>query len=90
MDARRILAIIGLCAWGALIATTVVVAFTVDENTHALFNGLIAADIMVPVLIWVLMMIIRAVKRRREQLYEEYEESAKHRNNDKNTKQGKK
>ena len=75
MDARRILAIIGLCAWGALIATTIVVAFTVDESTHALFNGLIAADIMVPVLIWVLLMIIRAVKRRREQ-YSEFEDNS--------------
>lgn len=90
MDARRILAIIGLCAWGALIATTVVVAFNVDENTHALFNGLIAADIIVPVLIWVLLMIIRAVKRRREQFYEEYEESTKHKDNDNDSKQGKK
>ena len=70
MEARRILAIIGLCAWAALIITTIVVAFTVDETTHALFNGLIAADIIVPVLIWVLMMIARAIKRRREQYYE--------------------
>lgn len=66
MTARRILAIIALCAWGALIAATVIVAFTVNEETHALFNGLIACDIILPVLIWVLLMIGRAVRRKRE------------------------
>ena len=78
MNAKRILAVIGLCAWGALIVTTVIVAFVVDENTHALFNGLIAADIIVPVLIWVLLMIARAVKRRREQYYEHDDEETRH------------
>lgn len=75
MTSKRILAIIGLCAWAALIIATIVVAFIVDEKTHALFNGLIAADIIVPVLIWVLLMIGRAVKRRREQ-YSEFENDA--------------
>ena len=75
MTSKRILAIIGLCAWAALIIATIVVAFIVDEKTHALFNGLIAADIIVPVLIWVLLMIGRAVKRRREQ-YSEYEDNS--------------
>ena len=76
MTSKRILAIIGLCAWAALIIATIVVAFIVDEKTHALFNGLIAADIIVPVLIWVLLMIGRAVKRRREQ-YSEFEDNSK-------------
>ena len=67
MNARRILAIIGICAWAALIITTVIVAFIVDENTHALFNGLIAADIILPVLIWVLLMLGRWMRKRREQ-----------------------
>lgn len=75
MTSKRILAIIGLCAWAALIITTIVVAFIVDEKTHALFNGLIAADIIVPVLIWVLLMIGRAVKRRREQ-YSEFDDNS--------------
>ena len=75
MTSKRILAIIGLCAWAALIIATIVVAFIVDEKTHALFNGLIAADIIVPVLIWVLLMIGRAVKRRREQ-YSEFEDNS--------------
>lgn len=72
MNAKRILAIIGICAWAALIITTIVVAFIVDENTHALFNGLIAADIILPVLIWVLLMIGRAVRKRRGQ-YSDFE-----------------
>lgn len=67
MSAKRILAIIGICAWAALIITTIVVAFIVDENTHALFNGLIAADIILPVLIWILLMIGRWMKKRRDQ-----------------------
>ncbi len=70
MNARRILAIIGICAWAALIITTVIVAFIVDENTHALFNGLIAADIILPVLIWVLLMLGRWMRKRREQYSE--------------------
>ncbi len=82
MDAKRILAIIGLCAWGALIITTIIVAFIVDEKTHALFNGLIAADIILPVLIWVLLMIGRAVKRRREQ-YSEFENNSHEEDNNK-------
>ncbi|GEM_PF-5542368 len=72
MKIRQILAIIGLCAWGALIVATLVVAFTVDDNTRGLFNGLIAADIIVPVLIWIMLWIVRSVMKKRQER-EDYE-----------------
>ena len=72
MKIRQILAIIGLCAWGALIVATLIVAFTVNDDTRGIFNGLIAADIIVPVLIWVMLMIARSILKKKQER-EDYE-----------------
>ena len=65
MTVKRVLAIIALCGWGVLIALTVIFAFIDSRVTNAAFKWLIAADIILPVLIWVLMMIGRRVRNTR-------------------------
>lgn len=66
MTVKRVLAIIALCGWGALIALTVIFAFVDSRVTNAAFKWLIAADIILPVLIWVLMMIGKRVRNTRK------------------------
>lgn len=63
MNVKRVLAILALCGWGVLITLTVIFAFIDSRVTNAAFKWLIAADIILPVLIWVLMMIGRRVKK---------------------------
>ena len=62
MTVKRVLAILALCGWGVLIALTVIFAFIDTPATNVAFKWLIAADIILPVLKWVLMMIGRRVR----------------------------
>ena len=67
MTVKRVLAIIALCGWGVLIALTVIFAFIDSRVTNTAFKWLIAADIILPVLIWVLMMIVRHIRKTRDE-----------------------
>ena len=65
MNLKRILAILGLIGWGVLISLTVIFAFIDTPATNNAFKGLIAADIILPVFIWVFMMIARRINNTR-------------------------
>ena len=68
---KRILALIAVIAWIALIATTLVFAFLQTENSANIFTGLIYADIALPVVIFAIQLIARVLKKRRDDNNEE-------------------
>lgn len=65
MTLKRLFAIIALCAWGVLIATTLVVAFIGTDSSRNLLTGLIFTDVILPVVIYAAILISKALKDRK-------------------------
>lgn len=65
MTLKRLFAIIALCAWGVLIATTLVVAFIGTDSSRNLLTGLIFTDVILPVIIYAAILISKALRDRK-------------------------
>ncbi len=65
MTLKRLFAIIALCAWGVLIATTLVVAFIGTDSSRNLLTGLIFTDVILPVVIYAAILISKALRDRK-------------------------
>lgn len=61
---RRILAVCGIAAWAVLIVLTLVSAFAGPGPLHDALLGLLITDIALPVVIYAMQLMYRALRRK--------------------------
>lgn len=64
MSMKRVLAIIGIVVWGALIIATVISAFFASaQGGRAIFSILLILTIFLPIILYIFLMMVKSSKK---------------------------